>query len=120
MRLMRRIRFLRALTGGRRALAAVSSALIALGSFGLPSRSAEAQAIDSSRIVSIGGAITEIIYALGLDGRIVGVDTTSLYPPEALKRTPNVGYMRALSAEGILSLKPSWVIAIQGSGPPLR
>jgi iron complex transport system substrate-binding protein len=46
------------------------------------------------------------------------VDTTSLYPPEALKRAPNVGYMRALSAEGILSLKPSWVIAIDGSGPP--
>jgi iron complex transport system substrate-binding protein len=46
------------------------------------------------------------------------VDTTSLYPPEALKRAPTVGYMRALSAEGILSLKPSWVIAIDGSGPP--
>jgi iron complex transport system substrate-binding protein len=46
------------------------------------------------------------------------MDTTSLYPPEALKRAPSVGYMRALSAEGILSLKPSWVIAIDGSGPP--
>jgi iron complex transport system substrate-binding protein len=68
--------------------------------------------------VSIGGAVTETIYALGLEGRIVGVDTTSLYPPEALKRAPNVGYMRALSAEGILSLRPSWVIAIDGSGPP--
>jgi iron complex transport system substrate-binding protein len=84
----------------------------------LPCRSGEQQPIDSSRIVSIGGAVTETIYALGLEGRIVGVDTTSLYPPEALKRAPNVGYMRALSAEGILSLKPSWVIAIDGSGPP--
>ena len=83
-----------------------------------PARSGEPQPIDSSRIVSIGGAVTETIYALGLEGRIVGVDTTSLYPPEALKRAPNVGYMRALSAEGILSLKPSWVIAIDGSGPP--
>jgi iron complex transport system substrate-binding protein len=81
-------------------------------------RSGEPQPIDSSRIVSIGGAVTETIYALGLEGRIVGVDTTSLYPPEALKLAPNVGYMRALSAEGILSLKPSWVIAIDGSGPP--
>jgi iron complex transport system substrate-binding protein len=81
-------------------------------------RSGEPQPIDSSRIVSIGGAVTETIYALGLEGRIVGVDTTSLYPPEALKRAPNVGYMRALSAEGILSLKPSSVIAIDGSGPP--
>jgi iron complex transport system substrate-binding protein len=84
----------------------------------LSARSGEAPPIDSSRIVSIGGAVTETIYALGLEGRIVGVDTTSLYPPEALKRVPNVGYMRALSAEGILSLKPSWVIAIDGSGPP--
>jgi iron complex transport system substrate-binding protein len=84
----------------------------------LSARSGEPQPIDSSRIVSIGGAVTETIYALGLEGRIVGVDTTSLYPPEALKRAPNVGYMRALSAEGILSLKPSWVIAIDGSGPP--
>jgi iron complex transport system substrate-binding protein len=84
----------------------------------LPCRSGEQQPIDSSRIVSIGGAVTETIYALGLEGRIVGVDTTSLYPPEALKRAPKVGYMRALSAEGILSLKPSWVIAIDGSGPP--
>jgi iron complex transport system substrate-binding protein len=84
----------------------------------LPARSDEPNRIDSSRIVSIGGAVTETIYALGLEGRIVGVDTTSLYPPEALKRAPNVGYMRALSAEGILSLKPTWVIAIDGSGPP--
>jgi ABC-type hemin transport system substrate-binding protein len=84
----------------------------------LSARSGEPQPFDSSRIVSIGGAVTETIYALGLEGRIVGVDTTSLYPPDALKRAPNVGYMRALSAEGILSLKPSWVIAIDGSGPP--
>ena len=83
-----------------------------------PLDSGEPQPINSSRIVSIGGAVTETIYALGLEGRIVGVDTTSLYPAEALKRAPNVGYMRALSAEGILSLKPSWVIAIDGSGPP--
>jgi iron complex transport system substrate-binding protein len=84
----------------------------------LPARSGEPQPIDSSRIVSIGGAVTETIYALGLEGRIIGVDTTTLYPPEALKRAPNVGYMRALSAEGVLSLKPTWVIAIDGSGPP--
>jgi iron complex transport system substrate-binding protein len=78
----------------------------------------ESQPIDSSRIVSIGGAVTEIVYALGLQSKIVGVDSTSLYPAEALKRAPSVGYMRALSAEGILSLKPSLVIAVEGSGPP--
>jgi iron complex transport system substrate-binding protein len=71
-----------------------------------------------ARIVAIGGAVTEIVYALGLAQRLVGVDTTSLYPPEALKDKPNVGYMRALSAEGILSLKPDLVVAMAGSGPP--
>ena len=72
---------------------------------------------DPSRIVSIGGALTEILYALGLEARIVGVDTTSLYPERALKEKPNVGYMRALSPEGVLSLAPSLVLAVEGSGP---
>jgi iron complex transport system substrate-binding protein len=72
---------------------------------------------DPSRIISIGGAITEILYALGLDDRIAGVDTTSLYPAAALRDKPNVGYMRQLSAEGVLGLNPSLVFAMQGSGP---
>lgn len=75
-------------------------------------------AIDSSsRIVSIGGAVTEILYALGLGDRIVGVDTTSLFPPNALSEKPNVGYMRQLSPEGVLGLNPRLILAIQGSGP---
>jgi iron complex transport system substrate-binding protein len=72
---------------------------------------------DASRIVSIGGSITEILYALGLQRKIVAVDSTSLYPPEALKEKPNVGYMRQLSAEGVLALSPTLVLALQGSGP---
>ncbi|MEH2509753.1 iron complex transport system substrate-binding protein [Nitrobacteraceae bacterium AZCC 1564] len=72
---------------------------------------------DSSRIVSIGGAITEILYALRLEDRIVGIDTTSLYPAKALSEKPNVGYMRQLSAEGVLGLNPQLILAIEGSGP---
>ncbi len=72
---------------------------------------------DVARTVSIGGAITEILYALGLDGRVVGVDTTSLYPANALRDKPNVGYMRQLSAEGVLGLNPTLILAVQGSGP---
>jgi len=71
---------------------------------------------DPSRIVSIGGAITEILYALGFEDRIAGVDATSLYPPSARKK-PDVGYMRQLSPEGVLGLHPSLVLAVQGSGP---
>lgn len=73
--------------------------------------------LDTSRIVSIGGAITEILYALGEERRIVGVDTTSLYPPAVQKEKPSVGYMRQLSAEGVLGLRPSLILAVEGSGP---
>lgn len=72
---------------------------------------------DPARIVSIGGAITEILYALGLEDRLAGVDSTSLFPAAALRDKPNVGYMRQLSAEGVLGLNPSLVLAMQGSGP---
>jgi len=72
---------------------------------------------DSSRIVSIGGAVTEILYALGLEDRVVAVDTTSLFPPQALKTKPNVGYLRQLSPEGVLGLNPSLVLAAEGAGP---
>ncbi|WP_461316050.1 heme/hemin ABC transporter substrate-binding protein [Bradyrhizobium embrapense] len=72
---------------------------------------------DPTRIVSIGGAITEILYALGFEDRIAGVDATSLYPPSALREKPDVGYMRQLSPEGVLGLHPSLVLAVQGSGP---
>lgn len=71
---------------------------------------------DPSRIVAIGGAVTEVLYALGLESHIVGVDSTSLYPAEA-RKLPNVGYMRQLSSEGVLGLNPSVIFAMQGSGP---
>ncbi|TIV30432.1 MAG: hemin ABC transporter substrate-binding protein, partial [Mesorhizobium sp.] len=56
---------------------------------------------DTSRIASIGGSITEILYALGEEGRLVARDSTSTYP-EAAAKLPDVGYMRALSPEGVL------------------
>jgi iron complex transport system substrate-binding protein len=70
------------------------------------------------RVVAAGGVITEIAYALGREDWLVGVDTTSQFPSEALKNKPSIGYVRALSAEGLLSLKPDRVIAIEGAGPP--
>lgn len=68
------------------------------------------------RIVAVGSSITEIIYALGAEKLLVGVDTTSLYP-NAARSLPQVGYMRALSAEGVLSLKPTLIIATTAAGP---
>lgn len=75
-------------------------------------------AAPARRIVSIGGAVTEILYRLGHEGEIVGVDSTSQYPAEALRTKPNVGYVRALGAEGVLSLNPTLVLATEGAGPP--
>ena len=73
---------------------------------------------DATRILSIGGDVTEILYALGAGDRVVGVDTTSQFPPEALKEKKSVGYMRALSSEGVISVGATVVLASESSGPP--
>ncbi len=73
--------------------------------------------VASERIVSVNGTLTEIIYALGAQERLVGVDTTSRYPHE-VETLPNVGYQRSLSAEGILALTPDRVLASEAAGPP--
>ncbi|MHC2565054.1 heme/hemin ABC transporter substrate-binding protein [Bradyrhizobium liaoningense] len=96
---------------------ALASAAHAAGITVHDARNREVAVNDFARTVSIGGAITEILYALGLESRLVGVDTTSLYPPAALRDKPNVGYMRQISAEGVLGLNPTLILAIQGSGP---
>lgn len=70
------------------------------------------------RIVSIGGDITEIVFALGLGESVVAVDSTSHYPAEEVAKRKNVGYMRALSTEGVLSVDPTLIIASGESGPP--
>ncbi len=73
---------------------------------------------DTSRVVSLGGSVTEIVFALGAQGSLVAVDTSSVYPPEAVAALPKVGYVRQLSAEGVLALEPSLIIATPSAGPP--
>lgn len=70
-----------------------------------------------NRIVSIGGSVTEIVYLLGAADRLIAVDSTSLYPPEAQDQ-PDVGYMRRLAAEPILALRPTLLLAVEDAGPP--
>ena len=77
---------------------------------------APAHAQKPPRIVSVGSSLTEIFYALGAENLLVGVDTTSLYPAAA-RTLPQVGYMRALSAEGVLALKPTLIMATTAAGP---
>ncbi|WP_217568931.1 hemin ABC transporter substrate-binding protein [Mesorhizobium sp. GbtcB19] len=100
----------------RAALAPMLGVLLAFTA--LPAGAEEGTSVfsDTSRIVAIGGSITEIVYALGEEGRLVARDSTSNYP-EAAAKLPDVGYMRALSPEGVLSVNPSGILALQGSGP---
>ena len=71
-----------------------------------------------SRIVPLNGDIAETIFTLGLTKNVVGVDTSALYPKKTVDRLPKIGYQRTLSAEGILSLRPTVVIGSTEAGPP--
>lgn len=68
------------------------------------------------RVVIAGGDLTEIAFALGAGAMVAGADTTASWPPEAAD-LPKIGYMRRLSAEGVLSLSPDLVILGEGAGP---
>jgi iron complex transport system substrate-binding protein len=107
---------------GREIAAAAVVSLLALGGLSGSLEPlavvAPARAQAAERIVAAGGVVTEVLYALGQQDKVVGVDTTSQWPPDALKDKKSVGYVRALSAEGVLSLKPTQVIAVEGAGPP--
>lgn len=69
------------------------------------------------RVVGGAGAITETIYALGAQDRLVAVDMSSVYPSEA-RKLPQVGYTRQLAAEGILSVQPTLLLINDDAGPP--
>jgi|GEM_PF-166550 len=70
-----------------------------------------------ARIVSMAPNITEILFALGLGDRIVGVTRFCDYPPGA-EAVPKVGGLVDPNVEIILSLKPGLVLAFRGN--PLR
>lgn len=68
---------------------------------------------DTSRIVSLTGDITEIIFALGLGEQVVAVDITTTFPPDAERLKAdggNVGFGQALNAEAVLRYEPTLVL----------
>ncbi|WP_163835801.1 heme/hemin ABC transporter substrate-binding protein [Spartinivicinus ruber] len=69
------------------------------------------------RIISAGGAMTELIYALDVQDDLIAVDTSSVYPKLA-NQLPKIGYHRSLSLEGVLSLKPTLLLGSEEMGPP--
>ena len=72
---------------------------------------------NTSGIVVAGGSITEILYFLNEEDRILGIDVTSNFPKQT-KELPSIGYVRNLSTEGILSLNPTLILGENDMGPP--
>ena len=105
---------IRSVSPGLTSIALVGAILSVLA---LPAAAQDGMAQDSARVVALGGAVTEIVHALGQGDRLVARDTTSTFPPEVTD-LPDVGYVRALSPEGVLSVAPDLILAIEGSGPP--
>ena len=73
---------------------------------------------NTNDIVVAGGSITEILYFLNEEDRILGVDVTSNFPKET-SELPSIGYVRSLSTEGILSLNPKLILGENDMGPQL-
>lgn len=103
------------LTGGM--AAAAGAWLSPLASAWAATPAPGANVTGPKRVVVAGGALTEIVYALGAQDRVVANDLTSLYP-EAATKLPKIGYLRTLSAEGVLSLHPDLLLAGAEAGPP--
>lgn len=70
----------------------------------------------TNRVLSLGGMLTEIVFALGAGEQLIGVDSSSTYPPAA-KALPQVGYYRNLSLEGLISLHANLILATDQAGP---
>lgn len=75
-------------------------------------------AAPQEKIVSLGGDVTEIVYALGAESSLVARDSTSFWPQQVYA-LPDVGYLRQLNAEGILAMRPTLVLASAQAQPSL-
>ena len=96
------------------AMAAIPMACLKKPAWADPAQSTPSR----QRLICIGSAVTEIVYALEANDLIVGVDTTSIYP-NAARSLPSIGYSRTLSAEGVLSLSPTQILCTEDAGPPV-
>ena len=73
--------------------------------------------IDTAKtLITIGGSVTEIVFQLGLGDMVLAVDQSSTLPPQ-VKNLPQVGYIRRISSEGILSMFPELILTTTDIGP---
>lgn len=71
----------------------------------------------SLRLITVGGGVTESVFALGRGDQIVATDSSSTWPPQATA-LPKVGYARTLAVEGILAFAPDLLLVSDLAGPP--
>lgn len=76
----------------------------------------DVEVADASRIVPLNGSLAEIVFSLGLGDAVVGRDATTTFAAAA--DLPEVSTGHDVSAEGVLSLRPSVVLADTRTGPP--
>lgn len=76
-------------------------------------RSTNARRTSVRRIVSVAPNTTEMLFALGLGPRVVGVSALCDFPREATV-LPRVGALGSLSLEAILALRPDAVVGAPG------
>lgn len=72
---------------------------------------------DTSRIVSLSGDLTEIIFELGLGANVAAIDVTTTYPDEAAA-LPAVGFAQQLAPEPVLAFAPTLVLGDELTAPP--
>jgi iron complex transport system substrate-binding protein len=94
---------------------ALGAGLLAVAVLALP-LAPEARSGKEPRVVTLGGAVTEIAVALGAGDQLIARDSTSTYPASVMD-LPDVGYVRALSPEGVLSMAPDLILSEHGAGP---
>ena len=100
-----------------RGLAAALVAILAAGPVSAGRLACGVVPADASRIAVAGGSLVEVLYALGEEERIVAVDRTATWPAAA-RELPQIGYVRNVSAEGLLALEPTLVLGEHDMGPP--
>jgi iron complex transport system substrate-binding protein len=90
--------------------------LCLLLSLSLLFNSSVVHAVGPQRIISLAPNITEILFALGLSDRIVGVTSVCDFP-EGAKKKPKIGGMSNPSLEAVLSLRPDMVVMTTDGNP---
>ena len=93
----------------RRSLTALCALVISIGC-------GRADRGGGQRVVCVSKQINEFLYDIHAESVLVARDLTSIYPPQITK-LPSVGYHRALSAEGIISMRPSMLLTDGNLGP---